>query len=253
MDFPDGGYFLFGCDLGGPNEILGLVDAGPLGYLGIAAHGHADALQVWLSVGGLPVLIDPGTFSYRADKKWRDYFRGTSAHNTIRIAGLDQSVSGGRFMWTRKAKIHDLAVSRSDPATFECQAWHDGYLRLPTAHRHHRTVSFNAAERNVAVTDRVAGNSPALLELFWHVHPAWLIRRENDAVILEYAGQTVKLAFKSGQSFELAVVSGQEADPLGWYSSAYEEKQTCSTIILSATERDFEVTTSIEIFMGLSV
>jgi hypothetical protein len=42
--FPDGGYLLFGSQFGEENEIKGMLDCGPLGYLGIAAHGHADAL-----------------------------------------------------------------------------------------------------------------------------------------------------------------------------------------------------------------
>src|SRR5205823_12200468 len=103
LAFREGGYYILGRDFGGPREVKALVDAGPLGYLSIAAHGHADALAVTLSVGGEECLVDPGTYSYWQERKWRDYFRGTSAHNTVRIDGLDQSVPGGRFMWLKKA------------------------------------------------------------------------------------------------------------------------------------------------------
>ncbi len=37
-----------------------VFDHGPMGYGTLAAHGHADALSVWLSVDGAPVLIDAG-------------------------------------------------------------------------------------------------------------------------------------------------------------------------------------------------
>ncbi|MDB5745994.1 MAG: hypothetical protein JWP72_842, partial [Massilia sp.] len=47
--FPDGGYLLFGSHFGEENEIKGMLDCGPLGYLGTAAHGHADALALTLS------------------------------------------------------------------------------------------------------------------------------------------------------------------------------------------------------------
>ena len=101
--FPAGGYHILGCDFETGNEIRVVVDAGPLGYQTIAAHGHADALSFTLSVGGLEFLIDPGTYAYHTQRPWRDYFRGTGAHNTVRVDGLDQSRSGGNFMWLKKA------------------------------------------------------------------------------------------------------------------------------------------------------
>src|SRR5207247_613670 len=50
LAFPDGGYYLLGSDLDEPAEVRILVDCGPLGYLSIAAHGHADALSFSLSI-----------------------------------------------------------------------------------------------------------------------------------------------------------------------------------------------------------
>ena len=81
----------------------------PLGYLSIAAHGHADALSFTLSVGGNEILIDPGTFAYHTQKRWREYFRGTSAHNTLRVDGADQSVPGGNFLWTQHSQTRVLS------------------------------------------------------------------------------------------------------------------------------------------------
>ncbi len=102
--FPEGGYFVLGCGFDTPGEIRVVADAGPLGYRSIAAHGHADALSFSLSAGGLEFLIDPGTYAYHTQERWRNYFRGTSAHNTVRLDALDQSVPGGNFMWLSKAR-----------------------------------------------------------------------------------------------------------------------------------------------------
>ena len=101
--FPEGGYYILGRDFETESEIRLIVDAGPLGYGTIAAHGHADALSFTLSVGGIGFLIDPGTYAYHTQGRWRQYFRCTAAHNTVRVDGLDQSVSGGNFMWLKKA------------------------------------------------------------------------------------------------------------------------------------------------------
>ena len=62
-------------------------------------------------------------------RAWRHYFRGTAAHNTVRIDGLDQSVPGGNFMWLRKARAGcSLWLSSAEQDSFE--GWHDGYMRL---------------------------------------------------------------------------------------------------------------------------
>ncbi|RQO62343.1 hypothetical protein DBR47_03600 [Paucibacter sp. KBW04] len=247
LDFPEGGYFKFASQAPGQAHIEGFVDAGPLGYLGIAAHGHADALQVCLAVDGDPVLVDPGTYSYRADKKWRDYFRGTSAHNTVRINELDQSVSGGRFMWTRKARVFDVKVSRPDASSFELSAWHDGYTRLRGRFKHSRQVLFKGVKQELVVKDLVQGQEPGLIELHWHVHPSWQASLDQGDVVIFKPGKRLELNFQSKAPLAIELISGREDQPLGWYSSAYGEKEVCTTVRVSAHARDFEITTQIEV------
>ena len=46
-------------------EIWCRCDGGPLGFLSIAAHGHADALSVEVRYDGVEVLVDPGTYCFR--------------------------------------------------------------------------------------------------------------------------------------------------------------------------------------------
>src|SRR5207245_173758 len=99
LAFPAGGYYVLGSDLDQPAEVRVIADCGPLGYLSIAAHGHADALSFTLSIAGDEVLIDPGTYAYHTHSGWRAHFRGTAAHNTVRIDGVDQSVPAGNFLW----------------------------------------------------------------------------------------------------------------------------------------------------------
>lgn len=244
MDFESGGYFLFGDRLGEANEVLGMVDAGPLGYLGIAAHGHADALQVWLALGGEPVLIDPGTYSYWADKEWRDYFRGTSAHNTVRIGGVDQSLSGGRFMWTRKAQIASRSVQRGPGGRFHLVAEHDGYLRLAGRFHHQRRVTFDPLAQSLLVDDVVRGRSPDLVELFWHLAPGWSAVLRGNQVQLSKPGQALILRVEADVPGQLDLLQAQTNPPLAWCSSAYNEKEPCQTLRWSASVARAEIRTS---------
>ena len=229
--FPDGGYLLFGSHFGEPNEIKGMVDCGPLGYLGVAAHAHADALALTLSVGGEECLVDPGTYSYWHEHKWRDYFRGTSAHNTVRIDGLDQSVSGGRFMWLKKAQAAIERMPRS-PHEFDFRGSHDGYERLADPVRHMRTVRFDAASATLTVRDEIAAKKHHQVELFWHFAPGLDTRLNSYG--LHVRGKRFALQMHAhGADLKLELVRGNENPPLGWYSRSYESRQPCDVLKIS--------------------
>ncbi|WP_229496406.1 heparinase II/III family protein [Massilia polaris] len=226
--FPDGGYLLFGRDFGAAREIRGLLDCGPLGYLGIAAHGHADALSLTLSVAGEECLVDPGTYSYWQEKEWRDYFRGTSAHNTVRVDGVDQSVSGGRFMWLRKARSHVERMPQS-PGQFDFRGAHDGYMRLPDPARHIREVKFDAASATLAVTDKVAARGAHKVEQFGHFAPGLAVTRNDGGVHVR--GKAFEMQVEvAGAGAIIELLRGQQDPPLGWYSRSYESKQPCDVV-----------------------
>jgi hypothetical protein len=229
--FPDGGYLLFGSHFGEAREIKGLVDCGPLGYLGIAAHGHADALALTLSIGGEECLVDPGTYSYWQEHKWRDYFRGTSAHNTVRIDGLDQSVSGGRFMWLKKARASIERMPQS-PHEFDFRGAHDGYERLADPVRHMRSVRYDAASATLTVRDEIAAKKHHQVELFWHFAPGLDTRLNSSG--LHVRGRRFALQMHAhGADLKLELVRGNENPPLGWYSRSYESRQPCDVLKIS--------------------
>ena len=100
--FTDGGMTVWRRPVGGA-EMLLAFDHGPLGHLSIAAHGHADALSVWLHWAKEPIFTGAGTFLYHGAGAFRDVLRGTSAHNTLNIAGENQSRILGPFAWDRAA------------------------------------------------------------------------------------------------------------------------------------------------------
>ncbi len=227
-DFHEGGYLLFGERFGQQREILGMLDCGPLGYLGIAAHGHADALALTLSVAGEPCLVDPGTYSYWQHLKWRDYFRGTAAHNTVRVDGLDQSVSGGRFMWMRKAAV-SIERMPDSPGQFDFRGSHDGYLRLPDPVRHARSVLFDAASATLVVRDELLARKAHVGELFWHFAPGLELVLSGNRLCARGKGFALHLE-ACGAGLALELVRGRENPPLGWYSRSYETREPCDVL-----------------------
>jgi hypothetical protein len=129
-------------------------DHGPLGFLSIAAHGHADALAVWLSLGDEPVLVDAGTYLYHAGGPLRDRFRGTPAHNTLSIEGADQSRIFGPFAWGAHACAR---LERRD--RFGVAALHDGW-RSRFGLTHTRCVDWSIPGE-ILIEDRLRGRSRA--------------------------------------------------------------------------------------------
>jgi hypothetical protein len=247
--FGQGGYVLLGSRFGEPGEVRLVADSGPLGYLSLAAHGHADALAFTLSVGGQPLLIDPGTYCYHTEPEWRDWFRSTAAHNTVEIDGQSQSEMGGPFLWLRRAnaRLEGLALGE---AVDVWEASHDGYADGPHPLIHHRRIELEHASGVLRVIDSfeapVGRSSSALAargspldagrEAVWHWHfgPAWQWEREDGG---SWQGQSaqgvarvrVQLPEADGEPAARWLLGklGSPSPGPGWLSSRLGDKQPC--------------------------
>ncbi len=231
--FPQGGYYILGCDFDTPSEIRLVADTGPLGYLGIAAHGHADALALTLSAAGLPLLIDPGTYAYHSQPEWRNYFRGTAAHNTARIDGLDQSVTGGNFMWLHKAGAacdHWQSTPQEDCLV----AHHDGYLRLRDPVLHRRRIVFQKAQRQVLVEDTFECRQAHAVELSWHFSERCTVRLCDGGAMATCGNVRLHIGMPHTDAMpDLAI--GRTSPPLGWISYRFDEKCAAPTLVWRET------------------
>jgi len=228
--FPDGGYCILGCDFETENEIRLVVDAGPVGYQAIAAHGHADALAFTFSVGGMEFFTDSGTYTYFSRGPWRQYFRGTSAHNTLRVDGVDQSESGGNFMWLRKARAGcDLWQSSAASDVFE--GWQDGYMRLPDPVMHRRRITLEKHERRVIIEDSLQMSKEHDIELFFHCSERCRVDTVGDGFQLSQPGRAIILALPQLANATVHVYTGSTAPVLGWVSRRFDEKRPAPTIV----------------------
>ncbi len=92
--FADSGYYVLRSDWRAkPYEEAGYLffDCGSLGF---GSHGHYDALSFELAAYGHSLIVDPGRYTYSEQSidgvNWRHFFKGTSAHNTVVVDGMDQ-------------------------------------------------------------------------------------------------------------------------------------------------------------------
>jgi len=230
-EFPQGGYYILGQDFETPEEVRIVADAGPLGYLSIAAHGHADALSFTLSAAGLPILVDPGTFAYHTERRWRDYFRGTSAHNTLRVDGEDQSIAAGNFLWLQHAQARVESFESTEDSV-RMVASHTGYERLEDPVRHRRTWVYERRLRKLRITDDVQCREAHRLEWFWHFAPGCGVSVGANTLVARREGVTLTLTWPSALAVRL--VTASEHPPLGWYSSTLDRKQPAITAVIEA-------------------
>jgi hypothetical protein len=230
QNFPIGGYYVLGCDFETENEIRLIADAGPLGFQSIAAHGHADALSFTLSVGGLEFLIDPGTYSYHTQGAWRRYFRGTSAHNTVRVDATDQSESGGNFMWLKKARA-GCSEWASTPEEDLFEGWHDGYKRLDDPVTHRRRIILRKANRLVTIEDTLQMAQPHDMELLFHCSERCRVEAVPGGYVLSQGRETVLLRLPQLEATSSRVVTGGIAPIFGWVSRQFDDKVPSPTIV----------------------
>jgi hypothetical protein len=163
QSFQDGGIYIAGSSDVFAQQMV--IDAGPHG-VGRGGHGHADALSVKLAFGGRCWLIDSGTFCYIGPGTERNTFRGTRAHNTLTVDGLDQAEPDGPFAWS---SIPDTLAELWIPGTtftFFIGS-HSGYERLPQPVRHRRFV-FHLHGSFSLVRDATEGQGSHTLETSWH-------------------------------------------------------------------------------------
>jgi len=227
--FPEGGYYVLGCEFDTPHEIRLVADAGALGYRSLAAHGHADALAFTLSAGGREFLIDPGTYAHHTQGAWRSYFRGTSAHNTVRIDGEDQSVQGGSFMWLAKANAGcSLWLSSADKDCFE--GWHDGYRRLDDQVKHRRLIELDKRARRIVVEDTLEMAEDHEVELFFHCHEESEVRAAGEGFVVRRGNAVVRLSLPKAAASAVQIYRGSLAPMAGWVSRAFDCRRPAPTI-----------------------
>lgn len=220
--FERGGYVILGEALHTSEEFRATVDCGPLGYNRIAGHGHADALALQVSWGGVQMLIDPGTYCYNAAPALRHFFRGTHAHNTLVVDDCDQSDYGASFLWLRD--VNCTVIPEDSTRGSSIHASHDGYGRLADPVVHHRRVTLLEG-CSLWVEDWIDCTQPHRVELLWHapVRATFVLER-SGVWLLTVKDRVLRLTIECPEPFEASVIEGREAPPQGWVSDRFYER-----------------------------
>ena len=200
-----------------------IADAGPLGTGG-AGHSHADALSFVLRHGEEDLLIDAGTFTYVADAKWRNWFRGTAAHNTIRIDGLDQAMPVGPFRWADKPEVTiNEWRTNSDQDLLDAVCRYRGFA-------HRRVIRFQKPGRIVVFDEMTGPAGRHRLEQFWHSGEE-VIQESPRSFVL---GRGARLELSHDATLEIGGANG-------WSSLVFGSKGPAA-VVCAAWEQELPAT-----------
>jgi len=232
--FPNGGYSVI-RSAGHRKEICLLLDHGPLGFAETAAHGHADALSVWLHIDGQPILADFGTYRYSVDYGWRKWARSTAAHNTVEIDGRSQSRMTAHFSWGQRAEArlldHDLGGDKQ-----YCIASHDGYSTSAEV-QHQRKVEV-VGDSVVTIDDKLIGQGTHSIKLSYHFSAQVRIQSTQGDQFAVYTGDELiaTISFSCpGLAVAIVTQEGEMKPGPGAMSPDYNRLQPSSSIIVSGS------------------
>ena len=156
-----------------------ICDVGRIGPDYLPGHAHADTLSFELSINANRILVNTGTSGYQIGKT-REYERGTSAHNTVKVDDLDSSEVWSSFRVARRASPRHVSVD-SDAAHTTISAAHDGYMRLASRALHHRV--WRLTPENLLIEDIVTRQRYTDKDTeyaYFHFHPSVTLKNDDD-------------------------------------------------------------------------
>jgi hypothetical protein len=199
-----------------------------------AAHGHADALGVVVHLGGRPVLVDSGFFSYNGDLAWERYFRETAAHNTVMVDGTSQAIHHDRMTWTRipRVAVEGMAV---DGSHGWARASHDGYVRLTEGITHRRTVWLRP-DGYVVLYDELFGRGSHSIEIVFQFSPG--LHPTHSAATSAVEDDDVVLAWCATGALEPIVSTAGSGPDGGWVAPHLGLRVPATRLALKGTMID---------------
>lgn len=223
---PQSGHYVMRDDVN--SEYL-IFDAGKPCPDYLPAHAHADLLSYELLIDGQRVVVDSGVYEY-APGSWRDYFRSTRAHNTVEVAGEDQSEMWSSFRVARRARPGLVTWEQKDDYIL-AQGSHDGYLRLAVPVTHRRTIVWRK-NRFWLIVDELLGSGQTSADNHVHFHPNLSVECVDD-LGWRIQGTEASLWMSVFGQHSHSIVKGQtEPFRQGWYSERFGDIQANTVITL---------------------
>lgn len=187
------------------------VSSFPNGQNGKGGHNHLDVGSFTLSISGVPMIVDPGSYCYSKNRKLRDIFRGYTYHNTLfnfSDQKLDLSKNGywnlSEFYTSNLLNMNENSIEIQINSIFEDKS---------------RFRDFKLLNEKVLITDKYEGEFYSRMNL----HPNFSsLRLDDNKIIID-------------NNYEILVKSNSKININDYeYSSSYGIKQAAKFILFEA-------------------
>lgn len=196
-----------------------IFDCGEICPSYLPAHGHCDALSYELSIEGIPILVNSGTYQYEGGE-WRNHFRKTKAHNTVMIGDREQSQFWGSFRVANR--ISDVKRCRFN---YKGLSFISGAYKTYFGAKHTRYIG-EIDENVVLVLDKVEAKASEEVKSYVHLNP-------DTKVSLS---ETVRIK-NDGMNINIIPISSKDVSiSKGWYSSAFNLKEENEHIVFTKSD-----------------
>jgi hypothetical protein len=190
-----------------------------------SGHFHNDVGSITVSVRGIPVIVDPGSYLYTPSSFWRNYFRSVQHHNTFALEGVEPVKLDERLF------ALDMPEHRYEENNERLVMSHTFYPGS-TAHR-----EIVCSDQELVITDWWQGDEKASYQTEWNfvLAPEVEAVHEGDNISL-YARDKKVLVITSDLNFGVADA---------WYAECYGKRIPCKKLqarkSLNAGEKIFVV------------
>ena len=183
----------------------------PIGQNGRGGHNHIDMGSFTLFHGGIPLVVDPGTYTYTREFVLRNCYRAISCHNTVIPSGMTYEDFKMENLFELDPYCRVLNYSLEDERTFTLS-----YSLLDHAHAIKR--KFQMEDDILQVRDTMEGAFRVKL----HLGPEVEILETGPGLVRT---QFFTLSFDPGREYELSAYA---------YAGRYQTMQRSQRLSIQA-------------------
>jgi hypothetical protein len=191
------------------------LDASPLGFGSIAAHGQLDALHLSVWHAGRALLIDPGTGCYFGKPKIREHFVSRQAHNGPHFTNDSlYPIRNGPFLWGGHHTVPRLSVSQETAVAA---------IALDEKHLLSRTVL--CAMDGIEINDEISAPANTEVVIHWQFAPEVQIALFSNVCRCSLGSSRYEVTIESTSEISMQIIhhDGSSDEPAGLCSPYYNK------------------------------
>ncbi len=203
------------------------IRAGKLGYKG--GHTHNDQLSFELSINGLQIFIDRGTYTYTAEPGMRDMFRSTRMHNVLQLNDFEQNTSYGSFAMNDKTQTE---IRKATDCYFE--GLHVGYCK-----QGHTKLAYTrkfSLKDNCLIIEDLMNNADIddFIRIYFHLSPGLEASYYDDGIEIRHNRKKICNLKYDSSKYDAEIINEKHSPSYGVLVDAY-----CITIKYFLKNNDY--------------